>query len=181
MRRRKRGRKRVRRLVKRLFFIIFYFGMPPFDRARFLCKRRARDAASTVEIKSAQFQVSRYARRVFSIPHPPPPPPSSYFLFHHRQPAFNALKTLFENFLPLVFSKKNSPGEDLDPIRNSEFRIETKGGKNIPSNDGMGRYEKKKKEVKFDEFQTRRYLLDRYCYENTDTFFLSLFLFSIRD
>lgn len=182
MRRRKRGRKRVRRLVKRLFFIIFYFGMPPFDRARFLCKRRARDAASTVEIKSAQFQVSRYARRVFSIPHPPPPPPSSYFPFHHRQPAFNALKMRFENFLPLFFSKKNSPGEDLDPIRNSEFRIETKGGKNIPSNDGMGRYEKKKKKFEFDEFQTRRYLLDRYCYENTGTFFFlsSFFLLGIR-
>lgn len=106
MRRRKRGRKRVRRLVKRLFFIIFYFGMPPFDRARFLCKRRARDAASTVEIKSAQFQVSRYARRVFSIPHPPPPHPSSYFPFHHRQPAFNALKTFFGKFPSFIFFKK---------------------------------------------------------------------------
>lgn len=67
-------------------------------------------------------------------------------------------------------------------IRNSEFRIETKGGKNIPSNDGMGRYEKKKKKFEFDEFQTRRYLLDRYCYENTGTFFFlsSFFLLGIR-
>lgn len=144
MRRRKRGRKRVRRLVKRLFFIIFYFGMPPFDRARFLCKRRARDAASTVEIKSAQFQVSRYARRVFSIPHPPPPPPfSSYFPFHHRQPAFNALKTLFENFLPLVFSKKNSPGEDLD----SKFRISdrNKGREKYPLERRDGKIREKEK------------------------------------
>lgn len=179
MRRRKRGRKRVRRLVKRLFFIIFYFGMPPFDRARFLCKRRARDAASTVEIKSAQFQVSRYARRVFSIPHPPPPPPSSYFPFHHRQPAFNALKMRFENFLPLFFSKKNSPGEDLD----SKFRISDRneGREKYPLERRDGKIREKEKRSEIRRISNTSLFIRSLLLRKHGYFFLSLFLFSIRD
>lgn len=153
MRRRKRGRKRVRRLVKRLFFIIFYFGMPPFDRARFLCKRRARDAASTVEIKSAQFQVSRYARRVFSIPHPPPPPPSSYFPFHHRQPAFNALKMRFENFLPLFFSKKTRPVKISTRFEIPNFGSKRREGKITPRTTGWEDTRKRKKNLNSTNFK----------------------------
>lgn len=51
-----------------------------------------------------------------------------------------------------------------------------------PRTTGWEDTRKRKKKFEFDEFQTRRYLLDRYCYENTGTFFFlsSFFLLGIR-
>lgn len=144
MRRRKRGRNRVRRLVKRLFFIIFYFGMPPFDRARFLCKRRARDAASTVEIKSAQFQVSRYAA-FFPFPTLPLRLHPRIFPSIIASPRLTHLKCVSKISFLYFFQKKTRPVKISTRFEIPNFGSKRREGKISPRTTGWEDTRKRKK------------------------------------